>query len=113
MKRVVITGMGVISPVGSSIPEFWESIAAGISGIDRVTHFDPTDFRTQLAGEVKGFEPEAFLPRKAVSRLPLFIQYALVASIMAHHDSRLDLSQINPYRAGCRRWIRNRRSQCY
>lgn len=100
MKRVVITGMGVISPVGSSIPEFWESIASGKSGIGRVTYFDPTDFRTQVAGEVKGFEPEAFLPPKAVSRLPLFIQYALVASIMAQQDSGLDLSQVNPYRAG-------------
>ncbi len=100
MKRVVITGIGVVSPVGSSKSEFWESIAAGKSGIDRVTYFDPTDFRTQVAGEVKGFAPETFLPRKAVARLPLFIQYALVASIIAHQDSRLDLSQIDPYRAG-------------
>ncbi len=100
MKRVVITGMGLISPVGSSKSEFWESIAAGKSGIDRVTYFDPTDFRTQVAGEVKGFAPETFLPRKAVTRLPLFIQYALVASIIAHQDSRLDLAQIDPYRAG-------------
>ncbi len=100
MKRVVITGMGLISPVGSSKSEFWKSIAAGKSGIDRVTYFDPTDFRTQVAGEVKGFAPETFLPRKAVTRLPLFIQYALVASIIAHQDSRLDLAQIDPYRAG-------------
>ena len=100
MKRVVITGIGLISPVGSSKSEFWESIAAGKSGIDRVTYFDPTDFRTQVAGEVKGFAPETFLPRKAVTRLPLFIQYALVASIIAHQDSRLDLAQIDPYRAG-------------
>jgi 3-oxoacyl-[acyl-carrier-protein] synthase II len=100
VKRVVITGIGVVSPVGSSKSEFWESIAAGKSGIDRVTYFDPTDFRTQVAGEVKGFAPETFLPRKAVARLPLFIQYALVASIIAHQDSRLDLSQIDPYRAG-------------
>jgi 3-oxoacyl-[acyl-carrier-protein] synthase II len=100
VERVVITGMGVVSPVGNSKEEFWESIAAGKSGIDRVTHFDPTDFRTQVAGEVKGFAPETFLPRKAVARLPLFIQYALVASIIAHQDSRLDLSQIDPYRAG-------------
>ncbi len=100
MKRVVITGIGLISPVGSSKSEFWESIAAGKSGIGRVTYFDPTDFRTQVAGEVKGFAPETFLPRKAVTRLPLFIQYALVASIIAHQDSRLDLAQIDPYRAG-------------
>jgi 3-oxoacyl-[acyl-carrier-protein] synthase II len=100
VKRVVITGIGLISPVGSSKSEFWESIAAGKSGIGRVTYFDPTDFRTQVAGEVKGFAPETFLPRKAVTRLPLFIQYALVASIIAHQDSRLDLAQIDPYRAG-------------
>ena len=60
MERVVITGMGVVSPVGNSKEEFWESIAAGKSGIDRVTHFDPTDFRTQIGGEVKGFAPEMF-----------------------------------------------------
>ena len=100
MERVVITGMGVVSPVGNSKEEFWESIAAGKSGIDRVTHFDPTDFRTQIGGEVKGFAPEMFLPRKAAARLPLVIQYALVAAILAQQDGELDLSRVDPYRIG-------------
>ncbi len=100
MGRVVITGMGVVSAVGNSKNEFWESIAAGKSGIDRVTHFDPKEFRSQIGGEVKGFAPEMFLPPKAAARLPLFIKYGLVASIMAQQDAGLDLSRIDPYRVG-------------
>lgn len=100
MERVVITGMGVISPVGNSKGEFWESIAAGKNGIDRVTHFDSQGYRSQMGGEVKGFAPEMFLPRKAAARFPLFIQYALVAAIMAHQDAGLDLSKLDPYRVG-------------
>ncbi len=100
MEQVVITGMGVISPVGNSKSEFWESIAAGKNGIDRVTHFDPQGYRSQMGGEVKGFAPEQLLPRKAAARFPLFIQYALVSAIMAHQDAGLDLSKVDPYRAG-------------
>ena len=100
MERVVITGMGVISPVGNSKGEFWESIAAGKNGIDRVTHFDPQGYRSQMGGEVKGFAPELFLPRKAAARFPLFIQYALVSAIMAQQDAGLDLSKVDPYRVG-------------
>jgi len=100
VEQVVITGMGVISPVGNSKSEFWESIAAGKNGIDRVTHFDPQGYRSQMGGEVKGFAPEQLLPRKATARFPLFIQYALVSAIMAHQDAGLDLSKVDPYRAG-------------
>ncbi|MBI1930872.1 beta-ketoacyl-ACP synthase II [Candidatus Poribacteria bacterium] len=92
--------MGVISPVGNSKSEFWESIAAGKNGIDRVTHFDPQGYRSQMGGEVKGFAPEQFLPRKAAARFPLFIQYALVSAIMARQDAGLDLSKVDPYRVG-------------
>jgi 3-oxoacyl-[acyl-carrier-protein] synthase II len=99
-SRVVVTGMGVVCSVGNTKDEFWESIAAGKSGIDRVTNFDPQDFRTQIGGEIKGFAPEMYLPRKAVARLPLFIQYALVSAIQAHQDADLDLSSLDPYRVG-------------
>ena len=99
-NRVVITGMGVVCSVGNTKDEFWESIAVGKSGIDRVTNFDPEDFRTQIGGEIKGFAPETYLPRKAVARLPLFIQYALVSAIQAQQDADLDLSSIDPYRVG-------------
>ena len=94
------TGMGVVCSVGNTKDEFWESIAVGKSGIDRVTNFDPEDFRTQIGGEIKGFAPEAYLPRKAVARLPLFIQYALVSAIQAQQDADLDLSSLDPYRVG-------------
>jgi len=100
MKRVVITGMGVISPIGNSKTEFWASIVAGKSGIDRITSFNLTDYRTQIGGEVKGFNPREFLSRKDAACLPLFIQYALAAAIMAQQDASLDLSKINPHRAG-------------
>ncbi len=99
-NRVVITGMGVVCSVGNTKDEFWESIAVGKSGIDRVTHFDPENFRTQIGGEIKGFTPEAYLPRKAVARLPLFIQYALVSAIQAQQEADLDLSSVDPYRVG-------------
>ena len=100
MGRVVITGMGVISPVGNSKGEFWASIASGKSGIDRVTRFDTEGFRSQVAGEVKGFAPEMFLSRKLAARLPLVIQYGVAAAIMAQQDAELDLSKMDPYRAG-------------
>jgi 3-oxoacyl-[acyl-carrier-protein] synthase II len=92
--------MGVISPVGNSKDEFWQSITSGKNGIGRLTHFDPQNFRSQIGGEVKGFAPEMFLPRKAAERFPLFIQYALVASMMAQRDAGLDLSKFDPYCIG-------------
>ena len=100
MERVVITGIGVLNAIGNSKDEFWEALAIGKNGIGPLTHFDATDHRTQIAGEVKNFQPEKYLDRKATSRYPLFIQYALVAAIMAFEDAELELSKVNPYRAG-------------
>jgi 3-oxoacyl-[acyl-carrier-protein] synthase II len=100
VERVVITGIGIISPVGNSKEQFWGAVSSGKSGIARVTHFDPTDFRSRIAGEVKDFAPEMFLPPKLAERLPLFIQYALVTSVMAQQDAQLNLSKVDPYRVG-------------
>ncbi len=100
MERVVITGIGVINAIGNTKEEYWDALAIGKNGIEALTSFDATDFRTQIAAEVKDFQAEKYLDKKAASRLPLFIQYGLVAAMMAHEDSRLDLSSVDPYRAG-------------
>ena len=100
MERVVITGIGVVTAIGNSKDEFWDALAIGKNGIGPLTYFDASDYRTQIAAEVKNFQPETYLDRKAASRYPLFIQYALVTAIMACEDAGLDLSKVDPYRAG-------------
>lgn len=100
MERVVITGIGVINAIGNTKEEYWDALAISKNGIGSLTSFDATDFRTQIAAEVKDFQAEKYLDKKAASRLPLFIQYALAAAMMAHEDSGLDLSSVDPYRAG-------------
>ena len=100
MKRVVVTGMGVVSAVGNNFDDFWAAIAAGTNGIDYITRFDTTDFRTKIGGEVRGFEAESYMDKKDAKRLPLFIQFALASAMMAHKDSGLNLELIDPYRIG-------------
>jgi len=100
VERVVITGMGVVTPVGNNKDEFWKSISSGKSGISRITHFDASDMRSQIAGKVKGFQPEDFLNRKEARRLPQFIQYAIACAKMALEDSSLCLSDVDLCRAG-------------
>ncbi len=100
MERVVITGIGTINAIGNTKEEYWDALAVGKNGIGHLTSFDASEFRTQIAAEVKNFEAKKYLDKKTVSRFPLFIQYALAASMMAHEDSGLDLSKVDPYRAG-------------
>jgi len=100
VKRVVVTGMGVVSAVGNNFDDFWAAIAAGTNGIDYITRFDTTDFRTKMGGEVRGFEAESYMDKKDAKRLPLFIQFALASAMMAHKDSGLNLELIDPYRIG-------------
>jgi 3-oxoacyl-[acyl-carrier-protein] synthase II len=71
MNRVVVTGLGTVSPVGNTTAEFWDAIVAGKNGIDRITRFDPTGFDTQIAGEVKDFRPEEILDKKEIRRTDL------------------------------------------
>jgi 3-oxoacyl-[acyl-carrier-protein] synthase II len=94
-RRVVVTGLGIISPVGIGVPEAWGNIVAGKSGIARITRFDPAAFPTQIAGEVKGFEVAKWLAPKEARRFDTFIHYGLAAGIDAIKDSGINLEQEN------------------
>ncbi|MCE9642570.1 MAG: beta-ketoacyl-ACP synthase II [Betaproteobacteria bacterium] len=99
-RRVVVTGLGIISPVGIGIPEAWGNIVAGKSGITRITRFDPAILPSQIAGEVKGFEVAKWLAPKEARRFDTFIHYGLAAAIDAIKDSGLDLEQENREQIG-------------
>jgi 3-oxoacyl-[acyl-carrier-protein] synthase II len=98
--RAVVTGLGVVSPIGNSVEEAWESMLAGRSGVGQVTRFDTTNYTTKIAGEVKNFDPAAFIDKKELRRMDLAEQYALVASELAIRNSGLDLTQVDLERAG-------------
>ena len=100
MERVVITGIGVVNAIGNTKEEYWDALAIGKNGIGPLTYFDASEHRTRIAGEVKDFPAEQYMDRRAASRLPLFIQYALATAIMAREDAGLDLDKVDPYRAG-------------
>ena len=99
-RRVVITGLGVVSPVGIGVNEAWKNLVAGQSGITRITKFDPSNFASQVAGEVKNFNVEDFLPAKDARRMDTFIQYGLAAGIEAFKDSGLEVTEQNAERIG-------------
>ncbi len=99
-RRVVITGMGLISPVGHGVEETWQSLLAGKNGIDRITLFDTTDFTTKIAGEVKNFDPLKYFDRKEARRMDRFTQFALVAAEEAIKDSGLNLEKEDRDRIG-------------
>ena len=99
-RRVVVTGLGIISPVGIGIPEAWGNIVAGKSGITRISRFDTATFPSQIAGEVKGFEVAKWLPPKEARRFDTFIHYGLAAGIDAIKDSGLNLEQENREQIG-------------
>ena len=99
-RRVVITGMGAITPIGIGLKEYWEGLIEGRNGIDLITHFDTTKFDTKFAAEVKNFKPEDYLDKKAIRRLDPFAQFALVTSDMAMQDSGLDLEKVDKDRFG-------------
>ena len=89
-RRVVVTGMGALTPLGLDVQSFWEGMMRGESGAAPITHFDASGFDTQFACEVKGFEPTAYLDRKQARRLDAFCQYALVSAQQAVADSGID-----------------------
>ena len=99
-KRVVITGLGCVTPIGNNKEDFWKNIKAGVCGIDTVTRFDVSTFQTQIAGEVKDFNPEEYINKKEIKRLDKFTQYAIAASKMAVEDAKLNLDSINKDRMG-------------
>lgn len=104
-RRVVVTGMGLISPVGNSVAEGWANVLAGRSGIANITRFDATDFSCRFAGEVKGFNVEDYFPAKEARHMDVFMQYGLAASIQAVRDSGLktggELTEEEAERIGC------------
>jgi 3-oxoacyl-[acyl-carrier-protein] synthase II len=99
-RRVVITGIGVVSPIGSDVKTFWENAISGKSGIRRITKFNPEGFPVQIAGEVKDFNPEKYFDKKEIRRTDPFIQFAIAASVQAVEDSGLLDSKFDPERVG-------------
>ena len=99
-RRIVITGLGIISPVGNSLAEAWENIIAGRSGIGPVTRFDASGFPVRIAGEVKGFDVASYLSPKEARRMDVFVHYGLAAAIQALRDSGLEVTPANAERIG-------------
>ena len=100
MKRVVVTGLGIVSPIGIGIRESWKALCEGRSGIGRITKFDPTPYETQIAGEVKGFKAEDWMSKKEAKRFELFISYAIAAARMAVDDAGIAITAENGDRVG-------------
>lgn len=99
MKRVVVTGMGAVTPLGCTVPEFWEKIKAGVCGIDEITRFDTTDFRVKLAAEVRDFDPSLYMGKADIRKSDHFVQYAVAAAAQAVEDSGV-LGKVEPGRFG-------------
>lgn len=100
-KRVVVTGLGAITPIGNNIEDFWSGIKQGKLGFAPISYFDTSDYKAKLAAEVKDFKPEEYMDKKAARRMELFCQYAVAASKEAIEDAGLDMEKEDPYRVGC------------
>src|SRR5512139_1497526 len=99
-KRVVLTGMAVISPNGIGLNNFWDSLVHGRSGIGRITHFDATSYPSQIAGEVKDFDPLDYMDLKSARRMDRFAQFSVAGTRMALDDAALEISGKNSERIG-------------
>ncbi|MEW6569738.1 MAG: beta-ketoacyl-ACP synthase II [Nitrospirota bacterium] len=99
-RRVVVTGMGMITPLGIGVEKSWNNLLAGKSGVRRITHFDPSDFPSQIAGEVEGFNPEDYIEPKEIKKMDRFIHLAIAATTMALNDSGLKIKNENANRIG-------------
>ena len=100
-RRVVITGMGAITPIGNSVEEFWNGIKEGKTGFDPITYFDTADYRCKLAAEVKDFDPAQYMDKKSARRMEQFCQFAVAAAGQAIADAGLIMEQEDPYMVGC------------
>ncbi len=100
LKRVVVTGLGSLTPIGNSATEYWAALLKGVSGADRITRFDPSLFKTQFACEVKGFDPNNFFDRKEARKFDLYSQYGIVTADQAIEDAGMDLDKLNKDRIG-------------
>ena len=99
-RRVVVTGLGALTPIGNTLPDYWEGLLSGTSGAVPITYFDASHFKTQFACELKGFDPLVFFDRKEVRKMDRFTQYALVSTEEALQDSALDLDKVDKDRVG-------------
>ena len=100
LKRVVVTGLGALTPIGNNVSDYWDGLISGKSGAANITYFDTEKFKTKFACELKGFNPLDFLDRKESRKMDRFTQYAMVASEQAVIDSKIDLQKIDNYRSG-------------
>ena len=101
MKRVVVTGMGAITPIGLNIEEFWDGLKNGRTGFGEITQFDASEFKVKVAASVKGFEAKDYMDVKSARRMELFCQYAVAAAKEAFAQSGISMEQEAPYRVGC------------
>lgn len=100
MRRVVVTGIGLVTPIGIGVENVWKNLISGRSGIGRITRFDPSSLATQIAGEVKDFNPEQFIEKKEIKKMDTFIQYAIAAAKIAMEDSGIAINGVRPERVG-------------
>ncbi len=100
MKRVVITGIGIISPIGNNKREFWDSLARGRGGVRKIEGFDASSFDSQIAGEVRNFDPERLIKKKELKHMDRFVQFASVATNEAIADCGMNISNEDPERVG-------------
>ena len=99
-RRVVVTGMGAITPIGLGVEEFWAGVRAGKTGFGEITKFDASEYKCRLAAEVKGFEGKNYMDFKAAKRMELFCQYAVAATKEAMEDAGIDMEKEDPFRVG-------------
>ena len=100
-RRVVVTGMGAITPIGNGVENFWQGIRQERIGFGPITRFDAGGYKCSLAAEVKDFDPERYMDKKAARRMELFCQYAVAAAGEALADAALDMEKEDAYRVGC------------
>src|SRR5574341_235192 len=100
-RRVVVSGVGAVTPVGNTAREFWAAVCEGRSGIGPITSFDPKRLDVRIAGEVKDFDPLRFVDKKDVKKMDRFIHLALAAGVDAVEDAKIDFDGVDPARAGC------------
>ena len=100
LKRVVVTGIGALTPLGNSVPEYWQGLVNGVSGADAITLFDASKFKTRFACELKNFDPTQFLDKKEARKIDRFTQTALVCSDEAVKSAGISKELVNPDRVG-------------
>ena len=100
LKRVVVTGLGALTPLGKSVPEYWDGLVNGVSGAGPITQFDTTKFKTKFACELKDFEPTNYLDRKEARKIDRFTQLALIASDQAVEDAGINKENVDVDRVG-------------